>query len=298
MNERIDNHDETLDQRLAADLATLCADLDRMLDLDGGLADAHLPRRVRACLSDLDPVLDLDAGLAAILTASRSTNPVQILRPGKHKSRHASSRVWAEVGVLVAGIIAIAMSLNLAVDNIASSQAGAARSAASTRAPTTATSAPAATPGATVTTTPHTAATVTPDMTITTVPNTVTFGEPVTISIGGNSDHVADLEMAKTGMPDSDSLKSSWDIYFPYQGKDYQNFEVREYAVPWNGEPTYQQCLDVVRVKPDTGVITKVPVGPPGSWYCIRTREGATVRLQVAGTVGDHKAVRIAYSLS
>ncbi|SES45269.1 hypothetical protein SAMN04487818_11552 [Actinokineospora terrae] len=98
-------------------------------------------------------------------------------------------------------------------------------------------------------------------------------------------------------MLESRSLEYSWDIQFPYQEKDYQNFQVRAYAVPWNGKPTYQQCLDVVTIKPATGTTTKVPVGPPGSWYCVSTKEGATARLQVTAVTEDNKAIRIAYSL-
>lgn len=65
MSEHID--DPELDRHLAVDLAALHADLDQVLDLDAGLADAVLPGRVQTYTDDLDQVLDLDAGLSAIL---------------------------------------------------------------------------------------------------------------------------------------------------------------------------------------------------------------------------------------
>ncbi|GGP36697.1 hypothetical protein [Saccharothrix coeruleofusca] len=55
------------DQWLRDGLAALDSALDRVLDLDSGLADARLPGRAAALTDALDDVLDLDAGLNAIV---------------------------------------------------------------------------------------------------------------------------------------------------------------------------------------------------------------------------------------
>jgi len=85
VSEHID--DPELDRCLAEDLAALHTGLDRVLDLDAGLADATLPGRAQAYTDDLDQVLDLDAGLAAILPTgqppdSTSRRDSRTARPG------------------------------------------------------------------------------------------------------------------------------------------------------------------------------------------------------------------------
>ncbi|MFJ8966691.1 hypothetical protein ACIRG5_45580 [Lentzea sp. NPDC102401] len=88
--------DPQLDARLDTASAALSTALDKVLDLDAGLADARLPSRRAQLTQALDGILDLDAGLRQIMPTSAAV-PQSSLRAGPepaHSNPLLKFAVW------------------------------------------------------------------------------------------------------------------------------------------------------------------------------------------------------------